>query len=454
MIFNARLIGTKRMLIVIKRLIMDELIQWKNRKNRKPLILKGVRQCGKTYILREFAGNHYQEVAYFNFEGNPALAERFEQDLEPERIITELGVLNGKKIEPETTLIIFDEIQFCNKALTFLKYLHEKAPRYHLACAGSLLGITLSKPLSFPVGKVDFLSLRPMNFYEFLLANDENMLLDYLKDLDGNSPVPTIFAQKLVTLLKTYYITGGMPEVVAGWLENNDISEVERVQDMIIDSYELDFAKYAAPSDFPKLSLIWRSIPGQLAKENSKFIYGHVKAGARAKDLEDAIEWLLGAGLVYKVCKIEKTAIPLSAYANANHFKLYMADVGLLRRISKIPAASIIEDSRIYAEFKGALTENYVLTELLSLPHSEKKDIPYFWKSGNMAEVDFILQAGENIVPVEVKASTNVRSRSLAEYRKKYRPEKAVRTSMLNLKIEDNLLNIPLYMLWNIGKFI
>lgn len=434
----------------MKRLISNELIKWKNRKDRKPLILKGVRQCGKTYILNEFGKENYEEVAYFNFEGNPALAERFEQDLDPVRIIIELGVFSGKRIKPKSTLIIFDEIQFCNQALTALKYFHEQAPEYHIACAGSLLGIALSKPLSFPVGKVDFLTLRPMSFYEFVLANGEEMLLEYMEKLNLNITLPQMFADKLITLLKTYYVTGGMPEVVAKWIESKDVAEAERIQDVILSSYELDFARHAAATDFPKISLIWKSIPDQLAKENGKFVYGHVKPGARAKDLEDALQWLVSAGMVYKICKLEKPAIPLSAYANASYFKLYLSDIGLLRRLSRLPAAAIFEESSLYAEFKGALTENYVLSELVNL----QGNVPYYWKSGNTAEVDFIAQFEEKIVPVEVKASVNVRSRSLGVYREKYKPEVSVRTSMLNLKKDNGLLSLPLYMVWHIEQLI
>lgn len=434
----------------MKRLILDELVKWKGRKDRKPLILRGVRQCGKTYILKKFGRENYEEVAYFNFEGNPALAERFEPDLDPKRIIMELGILGRKLIKPQTTLIIFDEIQFCHQALTSLKYFCEQTPEYHIVCAGSLLGITPSKPVPFPVGKVDFLTLRPMSFYEFVLANDEQMLLDYLEELSVDIPVPQVFAVKLITLLKTYYTVGGMPEAVARWIDTGDVSELERIQDTILSSYELDFAKHAPTADFPKLSLIWKSIPGQLARENGKFMYGHVKPGARAKDLEDALQWLVGAGMAYKVCKIEKPAMPLSAYSQSNYFKLYLADIGLLRRMSKLPAAVIFEDSKLYAEFKGALTENYVLNELVNLDG----DVPYYWKSGNTAEVDFVHQIDEKIVPIEVKASTNVKARSLSVYRQKYLPEVAVRTSMLNLKKDDGLLNIPLYMIWNIEELI
>jgi len=433
----------------MKRLIIDELIAWKNREDRKPLILKGVRQCGKTYILKLFGEENYKDVAYFNFEGNPALSEHFEQDLDPKRIIMELGVIKGKKINPESTLIIFDEIQFSNKAITSLKYFYEQAPKYHIVCAGSLLGITLSKPLSFPVGKVDFLNLRPMCFYEFVLANEEDMLLQYIENTDIKNPIAKTFVDKLSTLYKTYLVTGGMPEVVDKWVRNKDVSEVERIQDVILDSYELDFAKHAPKNDYPKLSLIWKSIPDQLAKENGKFIYGHVKPGARAKDLEDALQWLVSSGMIYKVNKIEKPAMPLSAYSKSNFFKVYLSDVGLLRRMSKLPAASVFEESLLYTEFKGAMTENYVMNELVNL----NGDIPYYWKSSNSAEVDFVAQFEEKIVPIEVKASINIKSHSLRVYRDKYKPKISIRTSLKNFKRDDGLLNIPLYMIWNTEKY-
>jgi len=350
----------------------------------------------------------------------------------------------------ESTLIIFDEIQFCNQALTSLKYFAEEAPAYHIVCAGSLLGISLSRPLSFPVGKVDFLTLRPMNFYEFVLAHQEEMLLEYMEKLDAKTPVPQVFADKMTTLLKTYFVVGGMPQVVSKWLESKNISEVERIQEQLISAYELDFAKHAPAVDFPKLSLIWKSIPNQLARENGKFIYGHVKPGARAKDLEDAMQWLVSAGMVYKVNKIEKPFVPMSAYENPSYFKVYMADVGLLRKMSGLPAAAIYEDSALYSEFKGAMTENYVLSELLHL-HG---DVPRYWKSANTAEVDFVIQIEEGIIPVEVKASTNLKSRSLQIYREQYKPVLSIRTSFGNLRMDDGLLNVPLYMLWTLEKII
>ncbi len=433
----------------MKRFLTGDLIKWKQSPERKPLIVKGVRQCGKTWLLRDFGESQYDDVAYFNFEGNDALQARFEGDLDVSRIIAELGILRRKAIEPENTLIIFDEIQFCNRALTSLKYFCENAPEYHIACAGSLLGVALSRPLSFPVGKVDFLTLRPMSFYEFLLADDEELLAQYLEKLPPREKVSDLFADKLERTLRTYYITGGMPEAVETWLGTRDIGRLEAVQQRILDSYELDFAKHAPSKDFPKLSAIWRSIPEQLARENSKFIFGQVRKGWRAKDLEDALEWLISAGLAFKVARIEKPFLPLSAYADETYFKLYMSDVGLLRRMSRLPADAILSGSEVYREFKGALTENYVLNELVSLTG----DVPFYWKSGNLAEVDFILQSNMDIIPLEVKSERNERARSLTEYRKKYAPRVSVITSMSNVSGEE-VRNVPLYLLWKLDRHV
>lgn len=433
----------------MERLLMGELIKWKERQGRKPLILKGVRQCGKTYLLKEFGEKYYEDVAYFNFEGNKALQQRFENDLDVRRIVMELGILRNKVIESNKTLIIFDEIQFCNNALTSLKYFCEELPDYHVVSAGSLLGIALSKPLSFPVGKVDFFTLRPMNFLEFLMAHNEKLLCDYLVNLPASDKISDLFTDKLENYLKMYYITGGMPEVVAKWIKTRDIETVEEIQQKILDSYELDFAKHAPTRDYPKLSLIWRSIPEQLAKENRKFIFSQVKQGLRAKDLEDALEWLISAGLAYKVSKIEKPFMPLSAYADQTFFKLYMVDVGLLRKLSRLPAQALLEKNDAFKEFKGALTENYVLCEIVN----NQNAVPYYWKSKNIAEVDFVAQFGMHIVPIEVKSERNLKAKSLAEYRKQYKPDISIKTSMGNVS-GDEVKNIPLYMLWKIDKMM
>ena len=434
----------------MERLLFQELIAWKEKTNRKPLILKGVRQCGKTYLLKTFGRQCYADTAYFNFEETESLKTLFETDYEVIRILFELGLTLGRTIQRETTLIIFDEIQECGRAITALKYFCENAPEYHIVCAGSLLGIALKKQPSFPVGKVDFLTLYPMSYVEFLLANGETQLAGYLTAFKRGEKISEPVANKLATYLKQYYVTGGMPEVVQMWCETHDIEKTEKVQQMILDSYQFDFSKHAPVKDFPKILAIWQSIPEQLAKDNSKFIFGHVRKGWRAKDLEDALVWLEGAGLVHKVCRIEKPFIPMSAYADPTVFKLYLCDVGLLRKLSKLPYEVILESSALYTEFKGAMTENFVLCELLK----SSENTPYYWTSGNSAEVDFVIQCGTQIVPIEVKSERNVKAKSLAEYRKKYEPVYAVKTSMRSETNGIGVLNIPLYLIGRLQALI
>ena len=434
----------------MRRDLLDDLRKWKEDESRKPLILKGVRQCGKTYLLEEFGEKYYQDTAYFNFEENDALKEVFDKDYDIPRIMFELDLQHQKKIEPQNTLIIFDEIQECGRALTSLKYFCEKAPEYHIVCAGSLLGIALQNHLSFPVGKVDFMTLYPMSYTEFLRGCGEDTLADFVKNYKKGDSLPKIAANKLEEYLRQYYIVGGMPEAVDSWRKKHDIQAVERIQQNIINSYELDFAKHAPTKEFPKLQAIWRSIPEQLSKENKKFIFSQVKASWRAKDLEDALEWLIGAGLVYKVRRIEKPFLPLSAYAEDRAFKLYMADIGILRKLSKLPYDIILNSTDIYKEFKGALAENYVLGELVKAVD----DTAYYWTSGNTAEVDFVIQCKNEIVPIEVKAQQHLKARSLDEYRRKYSPKHAVKTSMLGEVSNDEPLKIPLYMINKIGTFI
>lgn len=433
----------------MERTLIYKLVEWKNKSTRKPLILKGVRQCGKTYLLKEFGKRYYEDTAYFNFEETEALKAVFEKDYDTKRIVFELGLHCGKTIQPGTTLLFFDEIQECGRAITAMKYFCENAPEYHIVCAGSLLGIALQKQLSFPVGKVDFLTLYPMSFIEYLRAGEEEAVANYIEQYKKGDALPAVVSEKLELLLKQYYVTGGMPEVVETWFRTKSIEQVENVQQAIINSYELDFAKHAPAKDFPKLSAIWRSIPEQLAKENTKFIFSHVKKGWRSKDLEDALEWLIGAGLVYKVCKIEKPYIPLSSYSDDTAFKLYMSDVGILRKLSKLPYEVVLDATPHYREFKGSMTENYVLCELIQ----SVDDTAYYWSSGNTAEVDFIIQSGAEIVPIEVKSEKNVKARSLAEYRKKYEPKYAVKTSMKNDVGGEEVLNIPLYMISQLESF-
>lgn len=434
----------------MERLLLKALMEWKNKPNRKPLILKGVRQCGKTYLLKEFGNRNYADIAYFNFEETGSLKSLFETDYDTKRILFELGLALGKTINPESTLIIFDEIQECGRAITSLKYFCENAPEYHIVCAGSLLGIAINKQPSFPVGKVDFLTLYPMNFIEFLMANGENALADYLSTFGKGEKLSEPVANKLETYLKQYYVTGGMPEVVQTWCETKDIGKTEKIQQTILDSYHYDFSKHAPIKDFPKIVAIWQSIPEQLAKDNNKFIFGHVRKGWRGKDLEDALVWLESAGLVYKVCKIEKPFIPMSSYANPTAFKLYLCDVGLLRKMSKLPYEVVLDATPNFREFKGAMTENFVLCELLK----SSDDTPYYWTSGNSAEVDFVVQRGVEIVPIEVKSEKNVKAKSLAEYRKKYEPKYAVKTSMRSETNGVGVLNIPLYLIGRLNNFL
>lgn len=435
--------------IFMKRLVIDELVKWKESINRKPLILKGVRQCGKTYILKEFGKEHYENVAYFNFEQDKSLSRVFDNDFDIKRIVYELSIISKSKIEQGKTLIIFDEIQECGNALTSLKYFNENGNGYHVACAGSLLGIALHKNVSFPVGKVDFITLYPMSFYEFLIAAGEENLYEYLITFKGKS-VSEAIAPKIINLLKQYYVVGGMPEVVDNWIKNQDIQEVEQIQQQIISSYELDFAKHADIKDFPKLTAIWSSIPNQLSKPNSKFIFSQVKKGYRAKDLEDALEWLVDAGLVYKVAKIEKPYIPLSSYADSSFFKIYLSDVGLLRRMANVPADVILDSSSIYSEFKGAVTENFVLNELTKTLRAPL----YYWTSDNSAEVDFVVQSNSCVVPIEVKSETNVKARSLSVYIDKYQPKYAIKTSMKSDVGGDRIYQLPLYLINQINCFM
>ncbi len=434
----------------MKRSVSAELQKWKESPARKPLVLKGVRQCGKTYILKEFGAGSYPDVAYFNFEETPVIAGLFERDYDVRRILTELGLFRGKTIEPGRTLVIFDEIQECGRALTSLKYFCENAGEYHIACAGSLLGIAIHNDRSFPVGKVDFLTLYPMSFYEFLAATGSEQLAEYLEGFVSGQPLSGPVAGKLETALRVYYTVGGMPEAVKTWRDTNDLGKTEAVQRQILAGYELDFVKHATAAEFPKLKAVWEAIPQQLARPTGKFIFSQVRKGWRARDLEDALQWLTGAGLVYKVCRIEKPFLPLSSYADAGAFKLYMADVGLLRSLAGVPARVVLEPSALYTEFRGAVTENFVLNELVK----SSGDRVYYWTSGNEAEVDFVVQQDEHVIPIEVKSAENVRAKSLAEYRKRYAPEFAVLTSMQGRTGGKGLIRIPLYMMASLRGFV
>jgi len=431
----------------MKRAIYDDLLKWKGRRSRKPLLLEGVRQCGKTYILKKFGEENYEDVAYFTFEKNPGLCNIFRNDLDPARIIHQLGMVRNKKIEPGKTLIIFDEIQFCNRAITSLKFFCEEAPEHHVVCAGSLLGVMLSRPYSFPVGKVNRLRMGPMSFKEFLLAHSEDMLVGHIDSGDPTEPLPSPIADRLNTYLDYYLAVGGMPAAVASWIEDGDIGEVEAILGEIIEDYEDDFAKHA-PEHIEKLTLIWRSIPGQLAKDNSKFMFSHVRTGARSKDLEGALEWLIDAGLVYKVKRVDRPVLPLSMSADNMNFKVYMADVGILRKLAGIPAGFVFGTDKEHDAYRGAAAENYVLCELVA----SNRDVPCYWRSGGTAEVDFVAQIEGAVVPIEVKAGGN-KSKSLYEFIKKHNPEIAVAVSARSGRT-DSISYIPLHSAWKVRDHV
>lgn len=429
----------------MERLIMNELLAWKMSKYRKPLIVKGVRQVGKTWILKEFGRKYYENTAYFNFDEHEEYKQFFETTKDVSRILQNLMLVSGQKIVPEKTLIIFDEIQESPKVLNAMKYFCENAPEYHVACAGSLLGIALAKPASFPVGKVDFLQLNPMNFTEFLKANGDENLAVYLQNINEIEPLPDAFFNPLYEKLKMYYITGGMPEAVQMWTKERDMEAMQSALSNIIGAYERDFAKHPDIKKFPKISMIWQSIPSQLARENKKFIYKVVKEGARAREYEDALQWLVDANLVKKVYRSSAPGLPMSAYDDLSAFKIYMVDVGLLRRLSLLAPSAFAEGNRLFTEFKGALSENYVL-EALS---SQFEAAPRYWSQVNPPyEVDFIIQRENDIIPVEVKAESNTETKSLKKYKEKYgdKVKLRVRFSLDNLKLDGDLLNIPLFL--------
>lgn len=429
----------------MERFILEKLLTWKRSPYRKPLILKGVRQVGKTWTLKEFGRRNYENTAYFNFDENETYAQFFETTKDVERILQNLMLASGQKIRPEKTLIIFDEVQDCPKVINSMKYFCENAPQYHVACAGSLLGIALAKPSSFPVGKVRFMQIDPMTFSEFLLANGDENLLRYLDAVSELEPLPDAFFQPLYEKLKMYYVTGGMPEPVSMWTQARDVDAMQEALSDIINAYERDFAKHPSTSEFPKISMVWKSVPSQLSKENKKFLYKVVKDGARAREYEDALQWLVDARLVRKIYRSSAPRLPLSAYDDLSAFKIYLADVGLLRRLALLAPTAFGEGNRLFTEFKGALTENYVLQSLATQFEAE----PRYWaKSNPPYEVDFLVQRENDIIPVEVKAESNVTSKSLKKFKELFPTEVKlrVRFSLNNLKLDHDVLNIPLFM--------
>lgn len=429
----------------MKRLILDKLLVWKKSPYRKPLILKGVRQVGKTWILKEFGRLYYDSVAYFNFDENPEFKQFFQLTKDVNRILQNLMLVSSQKIEPDKTLIIFDEVQHCPEVINSLKYFCENAPNYHVACAGSLLGVAPVKPSSFPVGKVNFMQIDPMSFTEFLRANGDANLVHYLESVESIEPIPEAFFNPLSEKLKMYYVTGGMPESVLMWTEARDVNAMQEALSAIIEAYERDFCKHPNTREFPKISMIWKSISSQLARENKKFLYKAVKEGARACEYEDALQWLVDARLVHKVYRCTAPGLPLSAYDDLSAFKIYLVDVGLLRRLSQLAPSAFGEGNRLFTEFKGALTENYVLQTLVTQFEVE----PRYWSQTNPPyEVDFLIQRENDIFPVEVKAETNTKSRSLKKYKELFADQVKlrIRFSLDNLKLDGDVLNIPLFM--------
>lgn len=422
----------------MKRNLYESLVKWKNAPNRKPLILQGARQVGKTWLMKAFGENEFEQVVYLNFESSERLKSLFLPDFDIKRILSIIEIEANHKIQPDKTLLIFDEIQEAEKGLTALKYFCEQAPEYYIVAAGSLLGVSIQKNTAFPVGKVDFLRMYPMSFYEFLENTEQSLLKAHLEA--GNWQVISVFHNKLVEILRLYYFIGGMPEAVDSYLQRGDLNEVRAIQEKILIGYENDFAKYAPIETVPKIRLVWHTLIGQLAKENRKFMYGQIKKGGRAKEFEAAINWLSDAGMVLKVSLVEKPMIPLNAYANMDVFKLFLLDIGLLNALAKIDPKVLLEKNNILTEFKGALTEQFVAQQL-KIEHEL-----YYWTASNAtAEIDFLIQSQNGVIPIEVKAEENLKAKSLKVFVEKYKPGGAIRSSMSPFREQDWMINVPLY---------
>ncbi len=435
----------------MKRDIYKKLIEWKTSSRRKPLLLKGARQTGKTYIIKKFGGEKYEKIFYCNFEADPHLDGFFRRDLNPERILADLSTYYGDTIRPDKDLLVFDEIQISNRALNSLKYFEEKRNDIHIVGAGSLLGIKLSVPGSFPVGKVNFLDLFPMTFLEFLDAVGKSQYREMLENIAETVPLPDAFHADLTDLLQKYYFTGGMPEAVKCFAETGNATETRLIQEEIVKSYVMDFAKHAPASDIPKLTLVWDSIPKHLARENKKFIFNAIKKGSRAREYENALIWLEDAGLVYKAKAVETIKHPLSHYADSGCFKLYALDVGILGAMAQAPVNLLAHGERLFSEYKGAFVENYVAQQAIA----HFRQSLYYWKSkGGKAEVDFLSEFDGRIFPIEVKAGINPRSKSLRSYDFQFSPDMLVRTTLLNFKKDGKILNLPLYAFSTLPKFI
>ncbi len=431
------------------RIAIEELYKWKNSRHRKPLIIEGARQVGKTWLMKEFGNKAYTDTAYINFDSNSRMAELFAADLNTDRLIMGIELYIGKKIDADNTLLIFDEVQEVPRALSSLKYFYENAPQYHIVCAGSLLGIALHEGTSFPVGKVDFMSLYPLSFKEFLMATAGERFARLLDKQDYQ--MAASFKQTYIDALKQYYFVGGMPEAVQSFADEKDFNKVRAIQKHILAAYEQDFSKHAPITIVPKIRMVWNSIPSQLAKENKKFIYGLVREGARAKEYEAAIMWLCDCGLVHKVSRVSTAKIPLKAYEDLKVFKLFIVDVGLLGCMTGLRQRTLLDGNDLFTEFKGALTEQYVCQQLKTI---DDLGIYYYTNDRGSCEIDFVVDTGEQIVPMEVKAEVNLKAKSLKTYRDKFNPEISVRTSMADYKKEDWLLNLPLYAVEEIYKCV
>lgn len=437
----------------MKRDIIDKLIRWKDSKRRKPLILTGVRQCGKTYSLKEFGKHYFEDVCYINFEESSQLASIFEYDFDVNRIIKEIEFHSGQKILAGRTLLIFDEIQECPKAITSLKYFCENLKELHLVCAGSLLGVALKQEnISFPVGKVNRMQMYPMSFKEFLMAVGHEKYIDLFSAWTVDRVIPDLYEVPMKKLLREYYYVGGMPEAVKEFVETGDLEEVAEIQKEILSDYADDFSKHAPITEIEKIRMLWDSVPKQLAKENNKFIFSHVKEGKRSHELEAALQWLRNAGLIYQLELVHNAEIPISANADATYFKVYMSDIGLLGRRLGLSYNDFQNMDDVVGTFKGAIVENYVLNELLAL---EKE--PYFWKSANTAEVDFIYESDGEVYPVEVKAATNTQAKSYKNFCRKYHVQKGYKMSLKNIASNEiegtKTISLPLYLIWNMNQF-
>ena len=436
----------------IERDVTQQLLAWKNSSERKPLIVRGARQIGKSWAVEDFGKRYYEHLAVFNFDRKRELAEVFGKTKEPSRLIHELAFFTEVPLLPEKTLLFFDEIQECKEALNALKYFCEDAPEYHIIAAGSLLGVAINEGnFSFPVGKVNFLQMFPVSFKEYLRAADAVLFRQLDSLAGGEEPLPTVVFNRAEEYYHAYQVCGGLPLSARSMIWGKGIETVEKVLEENLMAYEIDFSNHALKTDIPKIHAIWKSTPEQLSRENNKFVYRVVREGARAREYENALQWLVDAGMIYQVKLCEKPELPLSFYENSSAFKVYLLDIGLLRKLSKLPAEIFVSASQLFTEFKGAVAENFVLTSLLAQGFA----MPNYWTlQGNKAEVDFLIAKGLTVIPIEVKSDRRISGKSFAEYDKKYHPDLRIRFSMNNIKKDGNLLNLPIFMADWVGRYL